>query len=94
MVALVDTGASHNFIDQSLVTRLNLETEEFKGFTVTLVDGSMTPSKKKISQLNITLGKHPVEDNFYMVDMKDTDIILARPWIYSLGCFILDLPKL
>ena len=29
-----------------------------------------------------------------MVDMKDTDIILGRPWIHSLGCFIFDLPKL
>jgi hypothetical protein len=33
MIALVDGGATHNFIDASLVARRGLHTEEFEGFT-------------------------------------------------------------
>jgi hypothetical protein len=34
MTALVDGGATHNFIDASLVARRGLCTEEFEGFHV------------------------------------------------------------
>lgn len=74
-----------------MVKKLGLETKDFKGFNVTLADGSTTPSRKKISQLNITLGRHLVKDKFYIVDMGDMDVILGTLWMHSLGRFI---PKL
>jgi len=31
-ITLLDTGATHNFIDEGLVTKRGLKTEEFEGF--------------------------------------------------------------
>ncbi|XP_059066288.1 uncharacterized protein LOC131857619 [Cryptomeria japonica] len=94
VIALLDSGATHNFIDKSLVKRLKLTTQEFKGFQVALADGSTSSCNKKIPQLNITLGKHPTKEDFYVVELGDSDVILGIPWIHSLGRFYLDHPKL
>jgi hypothetical protein len=37
-IALIDGGATHNFINASLVSRHALRTEEFEGFDVAVVD--------------------------------------------------------
>ena len=38
---MIDGGATHNFIDFALVARRALQTEEFEGFDVDVVDGHM-----------------------------------------------------
>jgi hypothetical protein len=38
MTVLVDVGATHNFIDASLVARRGLHMEEFEGFHVAVAD--------------------------------------------------------
>jgi hypothetical protein len=35
----VDGGATHNFIDTTLVTKRNIPAEYFKGFNIVVVDG-------------------------------------------------------
>jgi hypothetical protein len=39
MTTLVDGGATHNFIDASLVARRGLHTKEFDGFHMAVADG-------------------------------------------------------
>jgi hypothetical protein len=39
VTTLVDGGETHNFIDATLVARRGLQTKEFEGFMVTVVDG-------------------------------------------------------
>jgi len=36
---LVDSGATHNFIDEGLVVKKGLKAEDFQGFSVTVADG-------------------------------------------------------
>ena len=38
-ITLIDGGATHNFIDASLVSIWELQTEEFEGFDVAVADG-------------------------------------------------------
>jgi hypothetical protein len=38
-IALIDGGATHNFIDASLVSRRALQTEDFEGFYVAVEYG-------------------------------------------------------
>jgi hypothetical protein len=38
-IALIDGGATQNFIDASLVSRQSLQREEFEGFDVAVADG-------------------------------------------------------
>ena len=41
VIALVDSGASHNYINERLVNRMKLKTEKFKGFTTIQATGSL-----------------------------------------------------
>jgi hypothetical protein len=85
MTSLVDGGATHNFIDASLVSRRELHTKEFEGFHVEVEDGYTMTCLDMIPDLEIKLGNYTLIDTFYVVDLSDTDAVLGVHWLYSLG---------
>jgi hypothetical protein len=85
MTALVDGGATHNFIDASLVARRGLHTEEFEGFHVVVADGYTMTCLDMIPDLEVKLGNHTMTNTFYVVDLSDTNAVLGVQWLYSLG---------
>jgi hypothetical protein len=85
MTTLVDGGATHNFIDASLVARRGLRTKEFEGFHVAVADGYTMSCLDMIPNLEVKLGNYTLIDTFYVVDLSDTDVVLGVQWLYSLG---------
>jgi hypothetical protein len=85
MTSLVDGGATHNFIDASLVARRGLCTKEFEGFHVEVENGYTMTFLDMIPDLEVKLGTYTLTDTFYVVDLSDTDEILGVQWLYSLG---------
>jgi hypothetical protein len=85
MTTLVDGGATHNFIDASLVARRGLRTEEFEGFHVAVANGYTMSCLDMIPDLEVKLGNYTLTDTFYVVDLSDTDVVLGVQWLYSLG---------
>jgi hypothetical protein len=85
MIALVDGGATHNFIDASLVARRGLRTEEFEGFHVAVADVYTMTCLDMIPDLEVKLGNYTLTDTFYVVDLLDTYAMLGVQWLYSLG---------
>jgi hypothetical protein len=74
---LIDGGATHNFIDTSLVSRRALQTEEFDGFDVAVAGDHIVECLDKVSNLEIKLGNYIVRDTFYVVDLSDIDVVLG-----------------
>jgi hypothetical protein len=72
---LVDDGATHNFIDATLVARRGLRTEEFEGFTVVVLDGYTMTCLDMVPDLEVKLGNYTMTDTFYVVDLSDTDVV-------------------
>ena len=94
VIALVDSGASHNYINERLVSKMKFKTEKFKFFTIVQATGSLVHCTKVIPQQEITLGrKHTIKEDLHVVPL-DLDIILGGQWIFSLGCFRFDFPNL
>jgi hypothetical protein len=85
MTTLVDGGATHNFIDASLVARRGLRTKEFEGFHVAVADGYTMTCLDMIPNLEVKLGKYTLTDTFYVVDLSYIDVVLGVQWLYSLG---------
>jgi hypothetical protein len=85
MTDLVDGGATHNFIDTSLVARRGLRTEEFEGFHVAVANGYTMTCLDMIPDLKVKQGNYTLSDTFYLVDLSDTDAVLGVQWLYSLG---------
>jgi hypothetical protein len=55
---LIDGGASHNFIDATLLKRRHIPTVEFEGFKVEVAGGSTMPCNRYIPSMKLTLGRH------------------------------------
>jgi hypothetical protein len=85
MTALVDGGATRNFIDASLVAKRGLRIEEFEGFHMVVEDGYTMACLDMIPYLEVKLGNYAMIDTFYVVDLSDIDVILGVQWLYSLG---------
>ena len=82
---LVDSGATHNFIDAQMVERRGIQTESFDGFSV-LVPGDQTMTcARYVPELSVTMGTYTLTDHFFVVDIPDTNMILGVQWFITLG---------
>ena len=65
--------------------RGELQAETFDGFTVIILGNNSMDCTKWIPKLQVTLGNHTVSDNFYVVNVADTNVVLGVQWLYYLG---------
>lgn len=93
VIALIDLGASHNFINKDLVVKRRLKIQKFKGFKVIMGNGTIDQCMEIIPQLEISLNNYTSKANFFVVKLQN-DIIFGMPWIDSLGRFTIDNPNL
>ena len=77
MVCLVDSGATHNLIDEGLVRRRGLQVEEFSGFNVIVADGFPFTCTKVIPQLSIQFGDYTLIGDFYVINLSNLDVVLG-----------------
>jgi hypothetical protein len=82
---LIDGGASHNFIESALLQRRHIPTVEFEGFKVEVAGGSTMPCNRYIPGMKLTLGRHDLVHDVYVMDLPDTNIILGVQWLSTLG---------
>jgi hypothetical protein len=76
-IVLIDGGASHNFIDIDMVERRHIPTIDFEGFLVEVAGGHTIACDKYIPQMSLTLGRDTLTQDFYVVDIPNTNIILG-----------------
>jgi hypothetical protein len=74
---LIDGGASHNFIDAALLNIRHIPRVEFEGFKVEVVGGSNMPCDRYNRGLKLTLERHELTHDVYVMDLPDTNIILG-----------------
>jgi hypothetical protein len=77
VTTLIDGGATHNFIDATLVARRHIATKEFEGFNMVVEDGYNMTCTQRIRGLDVTLGNYMLTDDFYVVDLADTNVVLG-----------------
>ena len=58
---------------------------EFEGFKVEVAGRSTMPCNKYIPGMKLTLGRHEPAQEFYVMDLPDTNIILGVQWLSALG---------
>jgi len=79
-ITLVDTGASHCFMDVNFAKEYNLAMHPTRTL-VTLANGTETSVALKTAPLQLKLGRHFSKTSFYIIDMQqEYDIILGDDW--------------
>lgn len=81
VIVMLDSGATLNSINSSLVTKRGLHTKEHEGFKFKVAGGNLLSCTHLVPQLSITMGNYIVTDDFFMIDLDDTYAILGIQWM-------------
>ncbi|XP_028554071.1 uncharacterized protein LOC114580489 [Dendrobium catenatum] len=85
VMVLIDSGATHNFIACRLVERVGLPVTQGRGVGVILGTGKKERCSGQCKGVTLTLqGEETVQD-FLLLDLGSTDVILGMQWLQSLG---------
>lgn len=79
---LVDGGASGNFISRATLTRVGLKaTAKLAPDQVQLADGSTISSDDFVPGASFSVGTLSDRDKFHVVNLRDLDVVLGKPWL-------------
>ena len=87
--AMIDSGATGNFVSEELAKRKGFPRVKKKDpYDLVVVDGSLLPSgdgqvKEETTPLQVTIHQHQEEIQFDVVRMANHDIVLGIPWLRS-----------
>ena len=81
---MIDSGATLNFINSSLITSKGLRAVKHGGLEVKVAGGTLLPCTHVIPRPQISMGNYTLIDDFFVIDLVDTDIILGIQWMETL----------
>ncbi|XP_073035244.1 uncharacterized protein [Primulina eburnea] len=94
VVAMVDSGASHNFVSKKLIAELGLVCDESITFGVCLGDGCRVSCQGVCRELEVDLGQCRVKIEGYLFELGGIDLILGVDWLRTLGDVLLNWNKM
>ncbi|MCH94216.1 Ty3/gypsy retrotransposon protein, partial [Trifolium medium] len=93
VLILVDSGATHNFIDQKLVFRMGWEVNSESSMKIRLGDGFQTNTKGRCKEIEVSLGDFKVSCSPHLFELGGPDMILGIEWLNTLGDTIVNWTK-
>ena len=84
MIVLLDSGATSNFFNEGFFMTRGLKKEDFEGFNVTIADGFTMLCTWVIKKLKMTLRYYKLCDEFYVVGIGETELVLGVQWLQSI----------
>lgn len=85
VLVLVDSGATSNFISKEIMKEMNLKVHETPGYSVQIGTGEQIWNKGVCKNLRLEVQGVVVEQNFFMMDLGGTEVVLGMDWLASLG---------
>jgi hypothetical protein len=93
VVILVDSGATHNFVDKRLVQRMNWVVDNSASMCIKLGDGTKAQSVGVCPELNVAVGEVHLAIRAHLFDLGGVDIVLEVDWLRTLGDIIMNWNK-
>ncbi|XP_073035239.1 uncharacterized protein [Primulina eburnea] len=94
VVAMVDSGASHNFVSKKLIAELGLVCDESVFFGVCLEDGCRVSCQVVCRELEVDMGQCRIQIEGYLFEFGGIDLILGVDWLRTLGDVLLNWNKM
>jgi hypothetical protein len=90
LVALLDTGSTHNFIDTDAATRAGLALLGPSGLRVAVANGDRVTSPGCCRDLSVSIGNEQFIIDCYGLPIGSYDMVLGVQWLESLGPVLWD----
>jgi hypothetical protein len=81
LVALVDSGATDNYIDPQVVQLLSLQTTTVSGKSVKLANGEQQDASSRVPVLPFRIGAFKDRQSFTVTQLAVDHIVLGKPWL-------------
>jgi hypothetical protein len=94
LVALVDTGSTHTFIKEGLLSQLSLEVTPQDGLTAKVSNGKWVTSGGICWVAATTLGSEQFQVNFYALPLDGFNVVLGVQSLWTLGPILWDFDNL
>ncbi|KAJ0016732.1 hypothetical protein Pint_12051 [Pistacia integerrima] len=83
--ALIDSGSRHNFINQSVVSRLNLVVTPITPFCVRIASGDKLECHARYDRVPISIQGFDFETTLFGLLIGGLDLVLGYHWLEGLG---------
>jgi hypothetical protein len=93
VLILVDSGATHNFISQKLVHKMEWPTIDTPQMTIKLGDGSQTFTSGVCRELKMCIGSFELMPQMHLFELGGVDVVLGIEWLQTLGDTIMNWRK-
>ncbi|KAJ0009667.1 hypothetical protein Pint_33583 [Pistacia integerrima] len=85
VVALIDSGSTHNFISSQIAQRINLHPTSNSRLEVMVASAEKLSSPGKCSNVQLKLQKIPFFVDFFILPLEGYDVVLGTQWLRTLG---------
>lgn len=85
IVILIDSGSTHNFINQEVVKRTGIETAETDPLHVSVADGTKMVSIAICKGFNWEMQGTIFQADMRVLQLKGCDMVLGIQWLATLG---------
>ena len=81
LVALIDSGATDNYVDAKWAAQLSLPTTSVPGKSVKLANGMLQDASQRVSALPFRIGSFKDSQPFTVTNLAVDDLVLGKPWL-------------
>lgn len=88
---LIDTGSTHNFIDQDIAKRLGCKASPIVEQCISVVDGRKVQTSSLCRNMQWLLQGTTFSSDFMLLLLGNIDIVLGVQWLRTLDIILFDL---
>lgn len=94
VVILIDSGSTHNFIQDRIAKQLNLPLRQSQSFQVLVGNGEELTCDSICHQMALSMGSHIFSVDLFVLPLSGADIVLGVQWLKTLGPVLTDYEQL
>ncbi|MCH81628.1 hypothetical protein A2U01_0002419, partial [Trifolium medium] len=91
---LIDSGSTHNFIQDRVVKQLGLSTDPAGSFQVLVGNGEELQCSSMCSNVSLSLGPHTFSVDLFVLPLSGAELVLGVQWLKTLGPIVTDYTQL
>lgn len=93
VMVLIDTGSTHNFLDSTMVKRLNIFSFPMRNMKVMVADYKKIEKVGNCHKVKLQIQDFNLESPFYTVPLGWVDVVLGIQWLQNFGTYFANHQK-